>query len=381
MVGLIDIFYFTGGIIFWVLGFLTFREYLKNRFKNELYLSLYFFSIGWLFPLIIFVPYNTGNTGNDFVHFLLIGANATIPLVLIFLNLFLDYTVYEGNSGWNLVIQFFSGGTFFMTILSADSLVYDTISTVFGEYTIINIESSSDLAIIVFYMLYLLMIVIVIRFIIIGIKLAKRNVNNENFLNVRRIILFMFAGQFFWIIISLLKRSFPEYLIGVDFLIISLFNMVLVFYYVKHHELFYFLPSSLKLGILIYKSGIHLCDYDFSTKNIDNKDSFDDYSLALVRSVLYGATIAIENVLQRTIGEENLEHINFENSKIVLHQSENIYWWLVCEKYSQYYSAIITKIANRIESKFRDEINALADGSRPSESFKLGVKDEFDRIS
>jgi hypothetical protein len=72
MVGLIDIFYFSGGIIFWVLGFLTFREYLKNRFKNELYLSLYFFSIGWLFPLIIFAPYNSGN--DTFVHFLLIGA-------------------------------------------------------------------------------------------------------------------------------------------------------------------------------------------------------------------------------------------------------------------------------------------------------------------
>ena len=192
----------------------------------------------------------------------------------------------------------------------------------------------------------------------------------------------MFTGQFFWIIVSLLKRSYPEYLIGVDFLIISLFNMGLVFYYIKHHELFYFLPSSLKLAILIDKSGIHLCDYNFSTKNIiDDEDSFDDTSLALVRSVLFGATIAIENVLQRTIGNENLEHINFENSKIVLHQSQNMYWWLVCEKYSQYYSAIITKIANRIELKFRDDIHAMADGSRPSKAFKNGVKDEFDRIS
>ncbi len=381
-INLIDLFYFIGGIIFWLLGVLTFKEYLKNRFKNELYLSLYFFAVGWLFPLIIFFPYNA--TNERFIKFLFIGANAIIPLIVIFLNLFLDYTVYEGQSSWNHMIQFVGGGTTFMVFMLVDDIEFKTIPTEFGDYIILDLDmdASGPIARYVFLLVYVLVFVNLIRFGIIGIQLAKRNANNENYKMVRRVVLLMFSGLFLWILISLLKRAYPQYLIGVDFIVNALFYLLLVVYYIRHHELFYFLPNSLKLAILIDKSGIHLCDYNFTTKKIiDDEDNFEDNSLALVRSVLFGATIAIENVLQREIGDEILEELNFQNSKIVLYQSTHFYIWLVCDQYSQYYSAIITKIAQRIEETYKDEFNAMADGSRPSWILKQGIKAEFDRIS
>ncbi|MHA1674925.1 MAG: hypothetical protein ACTSYI_15015 [Promethearchaeota archaeon] len=386
MVGLIDIFYFSGGLLFWILGILTFREYKKNRFKNELYLSLYFLGVGWLFPLILFFPYDPTNEASiNFIKFLFIGANATIPLVVIFLNLFIDYTVYEGQSSWTHLNLYIGGGITFLVFTLVDFLEFIPITTVFGEaeYIIMNVdENSPSLVRFVFLMVYVIVILNLVRFGVVGIRLAKRNANNENYKMVRRIIMLMFTGLFLWILISLLKREYPRYLIGVDFIVNALFYSLLVVYYIRHHELFYFLPSSLKLAILIDKSGIHLCDYNFSTKKIiDDEDNFEDNSLALVRSVLFGATIAIENVLQREIGDEILQEINFQNSKIVLYQSTHFYIWLVCEQYSQYYSAIITKIAQRIEETYKEEFNAMADGSRPSWILKQGIKAEFDRIS
>jgi hypothetical protein len=380
---IIDLFYFIGGLIFWILGLLTFREYKKNKFKNELYLSLYFFGVGWLFPLILFFPYDPTNEASiNFIKFLFIGANATIPLVVIFLNLFIDYTVYEGQSSWIHLNQFIGGGITFMVFGLVGEIKFNPITTDFGDYIVLDLGDSGDLASYVFLMVYVIVILNLVRFGIVGIRLAKRNANNENYKMVRRVILLMFSGLFLWIIISLLKQFYYPILIGVDFIVNALFYAFLVFYYIKHHELFYFLPSSLKLAILIDKSGIHLCDYNFTTKKIiDDEENFEDNSLALVRSVLFGATIAIENVLQREIGDEILQEINFQNSKIVLYQSTHFYIWLVCEQYSQYYSAVITKIAQRIEETYKEEFDAMADGSRPSWILKQGIKAEFDRIS
>ncbi|MCK5345313.1 MAG: hypothetical protein KAR20_18010, partial [Candidatus Heimdallarchaeota archaeon] len=184
---IIDLFYFSGGIIFWILGILTFREFRKNRFKNELYLSLYFFGVGWLFPLIVFFPYNAAN--EQFIKFLFIGANATIPLVVIFLNLFLDYTVYEGQSSWIHLNQFIGGGTTFVVFTLIGSLEFKPISTIFGEYIILDLETSDPLARYVFLLVYVIVVVNLIRFGIVGIQLAKRNANNDNYKMVRRVVL------------------------------------------------------------------------------------------------------------------------------------------------------------------------------------------------
>ncbi len=77
--------FFLGGIIFWCLAILAFREYRRLKFKNDLFLALFFLSIGWLFPIVLVFPYSSPDPPTLFIG---VGANLLISIGIVFMNLF-----------------------------------------------------------------------------------------------------------------------------------------------------------------------------------------------------------------------------------------------------------------------------------------------------
>ena len=375
MYSVIDLFYISGSVIFWVLGVICFYEAIKMKFWNDFFLGVFFLTIGWLFPLLIFK--NTNVENEKFIYFLISSANLGIPMSAVFLHLFLDYSI-SGRTSWFTQFIILFGGFINGFFMANNQIETEWISTFYGQYY--TIKYTSALGQVTFTFLFILVISAFIRFIQRALKTIKQNQNRENYIQSRNFLRLMVGGLSLWICFTLLKRIWPYYLYGLDYLVVSIFYLFLLIFYLKKRELIYFLPGTLTNVILISKSGLPLVEYDFVTKKVTTKSYQQNSASSFPREMIYGASMAMELAVSEDVDQEKLKNLSFSGTEIYLYSSSSINFILFSKQFSKLYSKTLKEIGRRIEIECQAELNDMTEGYTASESFKLKVKHEFDKI-
>lgn len=375
---IIDILFFTGGIIFWCLGILTFREYFRLKFKNDLFLGLFFIAIGWLFPIVLIFPYSSPT---NLTRIIGIGATLLIPLAVVFLNLFVDFTVGNKISLITAITMVLSG-LIDGLLIAQESFPMRHVDSIYGDAYLL--QYNSEFANPAFWAIFVICVIVVSRIFYNARKFRiKRKQNSSSPKESTSILYLMSFGGAFWVLFALMKQSFAEYLMGLDMLFISIFYLITLTFYIKKRELLYFLPGTLDLLIVIHKNGLHLLDYNFLTKEISlKKHSNDNYNKSNLRSLLYGITTSLEDVISKDVPAVDLSNISFSESEIFRKQTNSLIWFLIShETPSDKYTLLFNRFIEEIERECKEEIEKLESGFFfVSEKFQASVQSKFSKI-
>ena len=192
----------------------------------------------------------------------------------------------------------------------------------------------------------------------------------------------MFLGPIIYLVMNLMKRMVPAFY-GTDFLLFSLFYLILIQVYRKHRELFYFLPGTLERVILIYKNGVGLFDYSFITRQIESAkgDEREIGEYHLLRNLFYATTTVLDDTFQKQVQkDEGLQNIQFGKSQIIYHASANIRWLLISRSNHSTYYNLLVKIADKIEKEYPQEIKRIETGIMELEKLEAATKAEFAKL-
>ncbi len=378
MYSLIEIMYVLSGFVYWILFIVLIREYNQNHFKNMLFLAFFFGAIGWIIPLYLFWPHRIGNEA--MLKIIGISSNLLIPVLTISLSYFLDYTFFDKITLHTQILLIFGGITNGIYIASMDYRG-EFIDTIFGQYyTIrfnISIFTQITYALLLFGTFWTYW-----RFYYLTHKFLKRDLSNPTLQYTRRFIIGIGSGSIIYLILTILKRLLPYYMNGLDYFLMACMYLIIIIQYRKKHVRLYFLPGTIMYAILIYKSGLHLFDYDFTSRKIIKPSELlkSDKNSNNLRSLLYGATTSLNYALKNDVGAVSLDSLTFEDLYISNYSSQHIHWFLIGKKYNRYYPTLIKRIANNIESDYREELKKLSKGMGFSETISNRIKAEFDKL-
>ncbi|UYP48428.1 hypothetical protein NEF87_004713 [Candidatus Lokiarchaeum ossiferum] len=371
--------FFLGGIIFWCLGIFTFREYFRLKFKNDLFLGSFFLAIGWLFPLVLLIPYSSPTISTQIIG---IGATLLIPIAIVCLNLFVDFTVGDKitfTTALTIILSGFIDGL----LISQESFPMKHVNSIYGDAYLL--DYTSKFANSAFWLIFLICVVVIGRIIIHARRFEKKqNQTIPSNKESTTILYLMSLGGTFWVLFALLKQIFPEYLIGLDMFCISIFYLITLTYYIKKRELLYFLPGTLDLLIVIHRNGLHLLDYNFKTKEISQKThSKDSYRKNNLRSLLYGITTTLQEIISEDVPADDLSNISFSESEVLRKQSKSLIWFLIShEAPSDKYTLLFNRYIEEIENECEEELKNLDEGLiYVSKKFFTSVQKKFSKIS
>ncbi len=377
---LVDVFFFIGGVLFWILGIFTLREYMRFKFKNDLFLALFFFSIGWILPIVIFFPFSS-QTHPGISLAIGLGANLMLPFGQLFLSLFVDTTFDDETSLYSKILIFFVGfieGIFLFngefSLIPKDSL--------YGSAYMVSF--SSDVSQFVLTIGLLLIFLTYIRLLFVSLKNTQKQKKEGNYSKELRVVfVLMFFGGFFWVVLTSIKQFYTYYLLGIDIFVMSIFYFFMLRYYLKKRELLYFLPGKLTELIVVHKSGLHLFDYDFKNHQVIEKNaSNESLNLNSQRNLLYAITQGLEIALSSHVGEDHLDRISYSHSEIMMNVTENLIWYLISESPCKKYEILLKYYSKEIEVVCEEDL-AMMDQEIVFRSMKLeeSVKKYFKNIS
>ncbi len=89
----VNIIFFLGSILFYVLGILIFRLYRIKRITHDFFLGCFFICNGSSLPLVIFFPFNTSNANS--IELILLISTCFVLVTIDFLQFFIDFAIYE----------------------------------------------------------------------------------------------------------------------------------------------------------------------------------------------------------------------------------------------------------------------------------------------
>lgn len=374
MISMIDLLYFIDGVIMWVLAILCFREYTRFRFLNNLFLGFVFVSLGWLFPLILFFPFDPANLSSNFLF--MYGANLLIPITLLFFNLFIDISLFNRFKFITPILSIISGYQLGWVIYHDSSYVY--IETFYGDIMTMQIISDNEL--ILLNSLLLTISVTIFRFLFYAYKFYKKSKQNFPYSkDITKFLLIMALGALLWIFGVILKREFPYYLYGIDFLGLAISYSVLIFYYIRNPHIFYFLPGGLTYLILIYQNGLHLFDLDLKSREIvdmNQKDLINE-SKNFPYNAFFSSQILLEQGSSIKSPSGSLENLHFKSVKIGIYSSAHIHWVLFSKSDSKRYNQLLKYNAEKFEQKFHKYLELMKHGKVATQDMKDFCKNQW----
>ncbi len=369
--------YTVSGAIFWILSAIMFWIAFRTKLKNDIFFGFYFLGIGWLFP---FLGVSTLPGCNSFLPFALISSNILIPIVLTAINLFDDFTVNDRVQWFTLICAFLGGIAIALYVIPQEIHKYE-ISTLYGQFIYLELELPTLL-----FARYITMgiaLLTTIRFFYTGLKMSSKKPQSAYALWTRRMFFFMFCGMMMWMILSTLKIFFRYALTGIDYLAFAFFFAIVLTFYIRRRESFYFFPNALEYAILISKNGLHILDYDFKTNQIDLHENNEKPSpnFTTSRLLLFGATQALKFTLEQERNEHEIQQIQFSSTRIYCYTSKNILWFLLSSRDFSIYPRILKEIAEKVEKECPLDIRAMEQGNYSFPNLRQIVAREFANLS
>ncbi|MHA1777402.1 MAG: hypothetical protein ACTSWC_11555 [Promethearchaeota archaeon] len=317
------------------------------KFRSDIYLGLFFAICGWIYPALFFYPFSESSA-----LFYTYWANFLIPLNTCFLTFFLDKIVFD-----RLRIP-----SFIYTILSGISLgLYLTtegikIRPVQSAYGIFYTAIFEGLYVQIFlYITYLMIFALILRFFYLGYKFYRLHLPY-----VRNFFIIMGSGYFFWLFLNILKRIFPYYLYGLDFLMISLAYMLIMIGYFKNRNQLTILPGNLRFLIFEAKNSANYHIYDFSSSNFIQSSEISPQlsTIKLLYDTLKGTEIIFKEKLE-SIAPVSFVDVNFQKLWVTNYQSEYYHWSVFSVKPSQIYQQVLSRAISEFESQITQNSNSL----------------------
>ncbi|MHA1584172.1 MAG: hypothetical protein ACTSWL_02875 [Promethearchaeota archaeon] len=229
MVTILTLMYFFNGCVFLTLAIITFLQFYKYHFKNDLYLSLFFLSISWVYPLILFIPFVPEN--ESLLLYIQLGANVLIPFSMIFINIFVDLSLFNQRTYFSRIVIFCSGIALGL-IFGSPSLHGEWRNTAYGPYFTISFDKPQET--IGLIILLCIGAITALRFLILGVRIFKKEQKHQIFRITKIILLLFFSGGIISPLFAAIKRFYPYYFNGLDFMLLSLIYIFIIIIYRKH---------------------------------------------------------------------------------------------------------------------------------------------------
>ncbi|MCF2141163.1 MAG: hypothetical protein K9W44_13980 [Candidatus Lokiarchaeota archaeon] len=222
------------------------------------------------------------------------------------------------------------------------------------------------------------------RLILIIIKVQKKSQGtNEDYPN----------GQIFFIIFLFLTSLIRVILVFVSFFEVNLYLLFVLLYFAffgitfllvdsKKKKFLYLFQGDLQYLILIYKNGLPMFDYDFSsqeiiTNNEPNQNIQNNQIFANIRYLMYITKANFENFTKKCLDSGQLKDLEIQSVRISIYRTENILWVLFTKENSNNHFFFLQRNANKFERKYRDDLEKLSIGFVATEEMKNFCKEQW----
>ncbi len=358
--------------IFYISAFLfILRTYLKTKLIRDFYYALYFlFLFG---PTLPFSWIKVNPNNSELILTLAFISNACLFIAFLFLNAFLDLTTLDRISGY-LIIMGVSIGLVIMAIFLGDVARVEW----FEKYNVFIPDIKYiGLGQILYIMYFILLLFSLLRFAFLGfrwVNIYEKNTSHDvNY--KRKFILYNILGQFGWLFFSTIKKLFFPLLFGFDFLISSIFYVLLCYNYVINHNKFNFFSGSLEHIIVMEQDGAPVMDIDFTSRSpqfidIETISSTSSYSSMSILAIIQ----FIQNSLpQNLAGGQKIRHISLDKTEIIIFSTESLFWVLISQGSSRMFEYLLKRLAGRVENEFTEALESMRMGITPSEDFRKEI--------
>ncbi len=89
----VNIIFFLGSLLFYILGFLMLRLYWIKRIYHNFFLGCFFVCNGSSLPLVIFFPFDPSNA--SIIEPILLISTCFVLISIYFFQVFIDFAIYE----------------------------------------------------------------------------------------------------------------------------------------------------------------------------------------------------------------------------------------------------------------------------------------------
>jgi len=140
----INFIFLISGFVYYTLAGLLLMDFSKTKFKNDLFLVFYFIFTASTLPVLGFISLIPEHS--LIIYWALLFSTVCVPLALLSLNLYLDYSIYEKISLFTILISLLTGFVIgFLLLTDEIQLIY--MQRLFGPYPGLLYTSSESIII------------------------------------------------------------------------------------------------------------------------------------------------------------------------------------------------------------------------------------------
>lgn len=312
------------------------------KFRSDIYLGLFFVVCGWIFPIVFFYPFSESSA-----QYYTYWANFLIPINTCLLTYFLDEIVFDKLKFPSFIYTVLSGISLGI-YLTNEGVKIQPVESAYGKFYTGVFETTPVQ--IFLNITYLMILSLNIRFFYLAIKFHRLRKPY-----VRRFFILIGAGYLFWLVLTILKRIFPYYLYGLDYLIMSLVYLFITIGYLRNRNQLTILPGGLRYLLVEMKDSGKKFLYDFKTSNFILGSEIPPEMDLLI--ALYDTMKGTERIFRDKLAGEgpiSLTDVNFQNLKVSSYNSEHFQWMIFSLKESKLYTKSLSFAINKFERKLKE---------------------------
>ncbi|MCF2141164.1 MAG: hypothetical protein K9W44_13985 [Candidatus Lokiarchaeota archaeon] len=313
------------------------------KFRSDIYLGLFFAVCGWIYPGVLFFPINEISA-----KYYTFWANFLIPINTCLLTYYLDKIVHNQLRFPSFIYSILTG-VFLGVYLTTESISIKPVISAYGVFYTGIFETP----LIKFFLLliYLMIFSLNLRFFYLSYKFSKLKLKH-----IPRFFITMGLGYLFWLILTNVKRIYPYYLYGIDYLAMSLVYTIIMVGYINNRNQLTILPGGLRYLIIFPVENQNTIKiplvYDFLRRQIFDSNIEDQEITPLLSftSILLGTELYFIRKIEKAYSPISFKNLQFKRLVVSFYQSRRFRWVLFSKKTSELYHQAFSTIIEQMES-------------------------------